>query len=112
MPPQSGPTGPRPRHVSLVAIPDAAVSTLFGIFDVMNAFVGMGLSSPGSAPFHVEIVGESAGPIGLASGVPISVQRTIDAIEATDIVIVPSVVVGPDGWATGRIRASSSGCSG
>ena len=31
--------GSSPRHVSLVALPDAVVSTLFGIFDVMNAFV-------------------------------------------------------------------------
>lgn len=27
-----------PYHVSLLAIPDAVVSTLSGIFDVMNAF--------------------------------------------------------------------------
>jgi hypothetical protein len=27
-----------PLHVSLVAVPDAVASTLFGIFDVMNAF--------------------------------------------------------------------------
>jgi len=32
---------PTPHHVSLVALPDAVVSTLFGIFDVMNAFTLM-----------------------------------------------------------------------
>ena len=32
------PSNRRSRHVSLVALPDAAASTLFGIFDVMNAF--------------------------------------------------------------------------
>ena len=31
------------RHVSLVALPDAVASTLFGIFDVMNASSLMGL---------------------------------------------------------------------
>ena len=54
---QPSPVGSSPRHVSLVAIPDASVSTLFGIFDVMNAFVPMRLSPAGAAPFHVEIVG-------------------------------------------------------
>ena len=91
-----------PRHVSLVALPDASVSTLFGIFDVMNAFALMGLSPPGAAPFHIEIVGEATGPLGLASGVAVNVQRAIDTVDTSEIVIVPSVVVGSDGWRKGR----------
>jgi transcriptional regulator GlxA family with amidase domain len=94
--------GDRPRHVSLVAIPDAAVSTLFGVFDVLNSFEPMRLAPPGSAPFHVEIVGDTRGPLTVASGVPVTVQRAIDTITTTDIIIVPSIVLGPDGWATGR----------
>jgi transcriptional regulator GlxA family with amidase domain len=50
----------------------------------------------------VDIVGEAAGPVGLASGVPIDVQRGIDTIETSDIVIVPSVLLRPGGWKTGR----------
>lgn len=93
--------GSHPRHVSLVALPDAAVSTLSGIFDVMNAFALMG--PPGaSAPFHIEIVGEVAGPLELASGIPIKVQRAVTEIETTDIVIVPSVLLRPEGWEKGR----------
>ncbi|HAO33040.1 MAG TPA: helix-turn-helix domain-containing protein [Candidatus Competibacter sp.] len=93
--------GLNPRHVSLVAIPDAVVSTLAGIFDVMNAPAIMG--SPGArAPFHVDIAGEAAGPLALASGVPIEVQRPIGALETTDIVIVPSVLLPAAGWKTGR----------
>lgn len=92
-----------PRHVSLVALPDAAASTLFGIFDVMNAFALMGIPNPGAqAPFHVEIVGERVGSLGLASGIPINVQRAIGTIETSDIVIVPSVLLSPEGWETGR----------
>lgn len=90
-----------PRHVSLVALPDAVVSTLFGIFDVMNAFALMGGSSARlgtRAPFQIEIVGETTGAMGLASGVAIDVQREIDTIESTDIVIVPSILLGPGGW--------------
>ena len=91
------------RHVALLAMPDAVVSTLAGIYDVMNAPALMGLSSASArAPFHVEIVGESVGPLQLASGVPIQVQRSIDTVEASDIVIVPSVLVRGPGWQKGR----------
>jgi hypothetical protein len=37
MPYRTVPAGSEPRHVSLLAIPEAVVSTLSGIFDVMNA---------------------------------------------------------------------------
>ena len=91
------------RHVALLALPDAVVSTLAGIYDVMNAgaLMSTGSGSP-RAPFHVEIVGEATGPLPLASGVPIHVQRSIDTIEASDIVIVPSVLLRGSGWQTGR----------
>jgi transcriptional regulator GlxA family with amidase domain len=95
----------KPLHVSLVALSDAVVSTLFGIFDVMNSFELMGISNARSGalpPFHIEIVGESAAPLELASGVPINVQRAINSIESSDIVIVPSVLLRPQGWQKGR----------
>jgi transcriptional regulator GlxA family with amidase domain len=98
-------SGANPRHVSLVALPDAVVSTLFGIFDVMNTCVVMGMSNAGSgaqAPFNIDIVGEAVGPLELASGVPINVQRAINTIETSDIVIVPSVLLRPQGWEKGR----------
>jgi len=97
--------GPHPRHVSLVAIPDATASTLFGVLDAMNAFAVTDLlkTEPGARPpFHVAIVGETAGPVRLASGVPVDVPRPVDTREATDIVIVPSIVLRTDGWRTGR----------
>ncbi|TCK36787.1 AraC family transcriptional regulator with amidase-like domain [Paraburkholderia sp. BL8N3] len=97
--------GSNPCHVSLVALPDAVVSTLTGIFDVMNAFALIGTPGTGAGahvPFHVEIVGEAVGPLELASGVPINVQRAIAGIESSDIVIVPSVLLRPEGWEKGR----------
>lgn len=93
----------RARHVSLVAIPDAVVSTLAGLYDVMNAATMMGLMD--EAPFEVEIVGECVGPLRLASGVPMQVQRAIDSVGASDIVIVPSVLVRDGQWAKGRYPA-------
>ena len=91
------------RHVSLLALPDAVVSTLAGIYDVMNAPALMKPSNPhAGAPFQVEIVGEAVGPIELASGVPMQVQRAIDTVDSTDIVIVPSVLLHESGWQKGR----------
>jgi transcriptional regulator GlxA family with amidase domain len=96
----SPPSGSDPRHVSVVALPDVAVSTLFGIFDVMNALVNV--SRSGAQPFQVDIVGEAIGPLQLQCGVPISVQRSVDMVETSDIVIVPSVVLRSRVWQTGR----------
>ena len=98
-------TGRGERHVSLVALPDATASTLFGVFDAMNAFALMDMPNVGPgvrAPFRVDIVGETAGPTRLASGIPVDIRRPVDAVETTDIVIVPSLLVRSDGWRKGR----------
>ena len=95
----------RPVRVSLVAFPDAVVSTLTGIYDVLNAFAmlaGADEAIPADPPFRVEIVGSEAGPLHLASGMPLVVQRAVAEVAATDIVIVPSVLVGEAGWRQGR----------
>ena len=99
------PPGSESLRVSLVAIPDAVISTLSGLYDVMNAFDTMVAPAAGSAgppPFRIEIVGEAAGPLDLASRVPINVQRGIGEIAASDIVIVPSILLRPGGWQKGR----------
>ncbi len=96
---------PQPLHVSLVALPEAVVSTLSGIFDVMNAFAMAPVrerTAVPAPPFRVEIVGSSTGPLELASRLPITVQRSIDTLAATDIIIVPSLLLGPGGWQKGR----------
>jgi transcriptional regulator GlxA family with amidase domain len=96
----------QPRHVSLVALPEAAASTLFGIFDVMRApalLDGFDGGARAPAPFCVDIVGEASGSLAVASGVPIDVPRTIQSVETSDIVIVPSVVLPPaQRWQKGR----------
>ena len=65
-------------RVSLVAIPDAVISTLSGIYDVMNAdsvIDPLAGRAPAGRPFRIEIVGEREGWLDLASGIPIQVQR-------------------------------------
>jgi hypothetical protein len=108
-------SGSKPRHVSLVAIPDAVASTLFGIFDVMNALALRhmpGALGHARAPFHAQIVGEAVGPLELASGVPIQVQRSIDTIGESDIVIVPRLTggrrVGTHAWSSGFVSCTSA----
>lgn len=94
-----------PLRVSLVAFPDAVVSTLTGIYDVLNAFdmlAGVDASIPDTPPFEVEIVGLERGPIALASGMSVDVQRAIEEITSTGIVIVPSILLGEQGWEVGR----------
>jgi transcriptional regulator GlxA family with amidase domain len=96
--------GTEPIHVSILAIPEAVVSTLSGIFDVMNAFSMMDPREASSQPppFRVEIVGLQPGSLDLASHVPVKVHRGIATVETTDIIIVPSILLGPDGWQKGR----------
>lgn len=82
------------RHVSIVAFPAVTVSTLYGLYDVMNAFALQDLfQNVPRAPFRAEVVGEQAGALELASGVQVEVQRSIDTLPSTDIIIVPSVVL-------------------
>ncbi len=101
----AAPAGHDPRHVSLLALPEAAVSTLFGIFDVLNSFRLMRMTvmdAETPPPFGIDIAAEAIGPLTLASGVPIDVHRSIDTIETSDIVIVPSVVLPAEGWRKNR----------
>jgi transcriptional regulator GlxA family with amidase domain len=94
-----------PLHVSLVAIPDAIISTMTGIYDVLGSFGMLGRmdpSIPDTPPFTIEIVAAERGSVALASGVPVEARRAVSEVAATDIVIVPSVLLGPDGWTPGR----------
>lgn len=96
--------GHRQLHVSLIAIPDATISTLTGIYDVLSAFRMLaGVETiPPTPPFLVDIVGTKRGPVTLASGLAVDVHRGIDELETTDIIIVPSVLLSGDAWEKGR----------
>lgn len=94
----------RQLHVSLVAIPDATISTLTGIYDVLNSFKMLaGVESmPPKSPFQVEIIGLKRGPVRLASGLSVDAHRGVGELTATDIVIVPSIVLSGPEWEKGR----------
>jgi transcriptional regulator GlxA family with amidase domain len=91
-------------RVSLVALPDSAASTLFGVLDAMNAhsLIRPAASASVPAPFRTQIVSEESGRLSIASGVTVDVESGVDELDTPELVIVPSVVLGPEGWKTGR----------
>ncbi|HKP05904.1 MAG TPA: helix-turn-helix domain-containing protein [Microbacterium sp.] len=93
----------RTLDVSVIALPDTGVATMFGVLDVLNSFGVMGIGDPAApVPFRARIVGAEAGPLMGVSGIPVPVSEAVAEIDRTDIVIVPSIVLGPDGWKSGR----------
>jgi transcriptional regulator GlxA family with amidase domain len=100
-PPANGPL-----HVSLIAIPEASASVMFGMYDLLNAFPQMQDIIPGlpdATPFQVEVIGEMPGQLTVAGGTPIQVHRRFRDVDHTDIVIMPALVM--NAWKTGRYNA-------
>ncbi|MHC2997724.1 GlxA family transcriptional regulator [Microbacterium sp. HJ5] len=96
-------TAERTLSVSVIALPDTGVATMFGVLDVMNSFALMGIGGTDAPPpFRAQIVGAAAGPLMGVSGVPVPVAESVARLDRTDIVIVPSIVLGPGGWKRGR----------
>jgi transcriptional regulator GlxA family with amidase domain len=92
-------------NVCLVAVPEIMVSTLMGLYDVLNSFSLLSTYSDAlsnQTPFKTEIVAPGPGPMSTASGMPLEVGRAVDAVEAADVIIVPSVLVERGEWRPGR----------
>ncbi|HEX5866691.1 MAG TPA: transcriptional regulator, partial [Beijerinckiaceae bacterium] len=86
-----------------MVIPDAALATLSGIFDVLQSLaVLVGREGvPDHPPFHVELLGETAGPVRLASAITLPLHGAVKG-QPCDVVIVPSLFVREPGWVKGR----------
>ena len=97
--------GKKSIRVSLLAIPEVMASTLIGLYDVLNSFTLLSTYNdalPTEPPFTVEIVVPSPGLTHTSSGMPIPAGRSIDDIDSTDVIIVPSVIVARGEWLKGR----------
>jgi len=95
----------KPIHVSLVAIPDVMLSTLSSIYDVLNCFELLGSfgdAVPNDNPFQTEIVAPTQAHIFTASGLPVTAHCTVDELDRTDIIIIPSMIPEGGEWKTGR----------
>ena len=90
-------------RVGIVAIPEATIGTLSGIYDVLGglAMLAGREGIPDRSPFLVEVLGETADPVRLASGITLPLHAAATCVPS-DIVIVPSVLVPVEGWPTGR----------
>jgi transcriptional regulator GlxA family with amidase domain len=92
-------------RVCLVVVPEVTVSTLIGLYDVLNCFETMSTiddAVPPTPPFDVELVAAARSHAKTLSGLPVIVHRTLDEVEQADIVIVPSVMVERSEWVCGR----------
>jgi len=98
------PEGEQPLRVSILAAPEAQVTPLSGLFEVLTAFELMAGLEPDlpKKPFEVEIVAPRDTPSRGASGLPIAADRPVTEVDRTDIAIVPLMMVAGGDWKTGR----------
>jgi len=95
------------KRISILAIPDAMVSPVTGLFETLKSAGPFATSEDrpdgDRDPFEVEIVGQAAGQIEGASGLTITAHRALEDVAATDVVIVPSMEMhGQGDWVPGR----------
>jgi transcriptional regulator GlxA family with amidase domain len=93
-----------PLRVSIVATPEAQVTPLSGLFEVLNSFGLLAALEPDvpAKPFEVEIVAPRDAPSHGASGLPIAANRSVSDVDRTDIAIVPLMMFAEADWKTGR----------
>jgi transcriptional regulator GlxA family with amidase domain len=87
-----------------VATPEAQVTPLSGLFEVLTAFGLLAALEPDvpAKPFEVEIVSSRDAPSRGASGLPLAADRSVSEVERTDIAIVPLMMFADADWKTGR----------
>jgi transcriptional regulator GlxA family with amidase domain len=96
-----------PIRVCIVATPDAMVGPISGLYETLMSVGPVAVAEhdapADAAPFAVEIVGLSAGPMRSARSLPLAAHRSIDDVAETDVVIVPSMEIDGRGeWVPGR----------
>lgn len=97
-----------PIHVSLAATgADAMALPLSGLYEVLTCFEALHTfddRAPERNPFRPEIVGPSdaGSEIEAGSGLSVPVHRTMDEVDRTGIVIIPSMMVADSEWVPGR----------
>jgi transcriptional regulator GlxA family with amidase domain len=92
-------------RVSLLAIPEAMTFTLNGLYEVLGSFALLSSHDhalPREPPFRVEIVARTRGVAPTACGLPVQAHAGIAEVGATDLVIIPSVMVQGGEWVPGR----------
>lgn len=86
--------------MSALSLPGTLSSPITGLYEVLTAFpvvADLYDEVPAAPPFEVDIVGHEATSLTGVSGLPIMVQRPIQAVERTDIIIVTTMAI-EEGW--------------
>lgn len=91
-------TTSHPIRISVLALPDAFMSSLMGFVDTLTL---PGHIAP-AMPFTVEVVAREIDTRVGPRRTPLRVDSTLDAIQVPDVVIVPALVFEMDDWITGR----------
>ena len=96
-------------HVSLLVIPEVDLSSLTGLHTVLNLYKTV---VPGTVSFNAELVAPGSvleaghgdsGFVRSTLGLPMPVQRSMEDIGNTDILIIPSLFTDSEGeWYTGN----------
>jgi transcriptional regulator GlxA family with amidase domain len=99
-----------PTRVSIVAIPDAMISPVSGLFETFKAVAPMAAPEDRDGAsgelFEAEIVSERAGTITGPTGLTIRAERGVGKVEKTDVVVVPSMALDEEvHWVPGRYPA-------
>jgi transcriptional regulator GlxA family with amidase domain len=94
----------KPIHVSLLALPEAIATPIHGIYETLRLVDAVAGDELGGRPrlFDVDIVGPARGTFSNVFSLPIDVQRSVDDIERTDIVVMASMLFENQEWTTGR----------
>ena len=91
--PQGKPQG-KPR-ISLLALPEASGSTLYGLYDVFSAVGGAWPAVTGEPRLHpgfaVEIVAPRKGEFRAHGGVPVAPHAALSEVARTDVIVVPDI---------------------
>lgn len=94
-----------PIDVCILATPDTVATPLIGIHDLLNAIPDLHALEPAvppEAPYRTRLVSSEGLRVTTASGLAIDAHATIDQVDRTDVVIVPSIMLDPASWKRGR----------
>ena len=97
-------TRTRPRHVSLLALPESTGTPIHGMYETLVLVDALVSAEAGSDVklFEVEIVGPERGVFPSATGLPLEVHRAVDEVADTDMVVMASMLFENQEWVTGR----------
>lgn len=98
----------RTHSIALLATPEATASTLFGISDLLMSVSRdwhlLQHGEPGASLFAPRITGRQVGPLTIANGVDVRVERAINDSEPPDIICIPDLFVAPNESLEGRFN--------